>query len=91
LTHHPKGVVPTSKGALTKTKGNYMITTTLDSTFLQEATYDSSRRMLTVVFKNGRTYSYQNVDKTVYDGLINARSSSRFFGANIRGQFTTGS
>ena len=68
-----------------------MITTTLDSTFLQEATYDSSRRMLTVVFKNGRTYSYQNVDKTVYDGLINARSSSRFFGANIRGQFTTGS
>ena len=48
-----------------------MITTTLNSTFLQEATYDSSRRMLTVVFKNGRTYSYQNVDKTVYDGLIN--------------------
>ncbi len=40
-----------------------MITTTLNSTFLQEATYDSSRRMLTVVFKNGRTYSYQNVDK----------------------------
>ena len=68
-----------------------MTTTTLDSTFLQEATYDSSRRTLTVVFKNGRTYSYQNVDKTVFDGLINARSSSRFFGANIRGRFTTGS
>ena len=68
-----------------------MITTTLDSTFLQEATYDSSRRMLTVIFKNGRTYSYQNVDRSVYDGLINARSSSRFFGSNIRGQFTTGS
>ena len=68
-----------------------MITTTLNSTFLQEATYDSSRRMLTVVFKNGRTYSYQNVDKTVYDGLINARSSSRFFSANIAGKFTTGS
>ena len=47
--------------------------------------------MLTVVFKNGRTYSYQNVDKTVYDGLINARSSSRFFGANIAGKFSTGS
>ena len=68
-----------------------MITTTLNSTFLQEATYDSSSRMLTVVFKNGRTYTYQNVDRSVYDGLINARSSSRFFGANIRGQFTTGS
>ena len=68
-----------------------MITTTLNSTFLQEATYDSSRRMLTVVFKNGRTYSYQNVDKTVYDGLISARSSSRYFGTNIVGKFTTGS
>jgi hypothetical protein len=68
-----------------------MITTTLNSTFLREATYDSSSRVLTVVFTNGRTYSYQNVDRSVYDGLINARSSSRFFGANIRGQFTTGS
>ena len=68
-----------------------MITTTLDSTFLQEATYDSSRRTLLVVFKNGRTYTYDNVDRSVYDGLINARSSSRFFGANIRGRFTTDS
>ena len=68
-----------------------MITTTLNSTFLQEATYDSSRRMLTVVFKNGRTYSYQNVDQSVYQGLISADSSSRFFGANIRGRFTTDS
>ena len=68
-----------------------MITTTLDSTFLQEATYDSSRRTLLVVFKNGRTYTYENVDKTVYDGLINARSSSRYFGTNIVGKFTTGS
>ena len=68
-----------------------MITTTLDSTFLQEATYDSSRRTLLVVFKNGRTYTYENVDRSVYDGLINARSSSRFFGANIRGRFTTDS
>ena len=66
-----------------------MITTTLNSTFLQEATYDSSTRALTVVFKNGRTYSYQNVDRSVYDGLINARSSSRFFGTQIRGRFTT--
>ena len=66
-----------------------MITTTLNSTFLQEATYDSSRRMLTVVFKNGRTYSYQNVDQSIFQGLINADSSSRFFGTQIRGRFTT--
>jgi len=67
------------------------LTTTLNSTFLKEAIYDASTRMLTVIFNNGRTYSYQNVDQSVYDGLISARSSSRFFGANIRGKFTTGS
>ena len=67
------------------------MTTTLNSTFLKEATYDNSTRTLTVVFNNGRTYSYQNVDQSVYDGLINARSSSRFFGSEIRGRFTTGS
>ena len=67
------------------------MTTTLNSTFLKEAIYDASTRMLTVIFNNGRTYSYQNVDQSVYDGLISARSSSRFFGANIRGKFTTGS
>jgi hypothetical protein len=67
------------------------MTTTLNSTFLKEATYDNSSRTLTVVFNNGRTYSYQNVDQSVYDGLINARSSSRFFGSEIRGRFTTGS
>lgn len=68
-----------------------MTTTTLNSTFLKEATYNASTRMLTVIFNNGRTYSYKNVDQSVYQGLISADSSSRFFGSNIRGKFTTGS
>ena len=67
------------------------MTTTLNSTFLQEATYNSSRRTLTVVFKNGRTYTYQGVDQSTYQGLISADSSSRFFGANIRDKFSTAS
>jgi len=68
-----------------------MTTTALNSTFLKEASYDTGSRTLTVVFTNGRTYSYQNVDQTIYQGLISADSSSRFFGSNIRGKFTTGS
>ena len=68
-----------------------MTTTTLNSTFLKEATYNASTRMLTVIFNNGRTYSYKNVDQSIYQGLISADSSSRFFGSNIRGKFTTGS
>ena len=67
------------------------MTTTLNSTFLKEATYNQSTRMLTVIFNDGRSYSYKNVDQTIYQGLISADSSSRFFGANIRGKFTTGS
>jgi len=68
-----------------------MTTTALNSTFLKEASYNASTRMLTVIFTNGRTYSYQNVDQTIFQGLISADSSSRFFGSNIRGKFTTGS
>lgn len=65
------------------------MTTTLNSTFLKEASYDNGSRTLTIVFNNGRTYSYQNVDQTIFQGLINADSSSRFFGTQIRGRFTT--
>jgi len=65
------------------------MTTTLNSTFLREASYDDSTNTLTVVFTDGRTYRYQNVDRTIYQGLINADSSSRFFGTQIRGRFTT--
>ena len=66
-----------------------MSNATLNSTFLREASYDDSTSTLTVVFNNGRTYSYQNVDRTVFQGLIDADSSSRFFGTQIRGRFTT--
>jgi hypothetical protein len=66
-------------------------TTTLNSTFLREASFDSSTNTLTVTFTDGRTYRYQNVDQSVYQGLISADSSSRFFGSNIRGRFTTAS
>ena len=66
-----------------------MTTTTLNSTFLKEATYNASTRMLTVIFTNGRTYSYKNVDQSIYQGLISADSSSRFFTSNIRNTFST--
>ena len=68
-----------------------MSTATLNSTFLKEANYNDSTRTLTVIFNNGRTYSYQNVDRSIFQGLIDADSSSRFFGTQIRGRFTTSS
>jgi|TARA_R110000737_G_scaffold117646_1_gene150268 hypothetical protein len=66
-----------------------MTTTPLNSNFLKEATYNAGSRILTVVFTNGRTYSYQNVDQSIYQGLIGADSSSRFFTSKIRNSFST--
>ncbi len=65
------------------------MTTSLNSSFLKEASYDTTSRTLTVTFKNSKSYTYQNVDQSIYQGLITADSPSRFFGSNIRDTFTT--
>ena len=67
------------------------MSTTITSSLIREASYNTTARTLTVVLTSGRRYTYQGVDQSVYQGLISADSSSRFFGANIRGKFTTGS
>lgn len=50
-----------------------------DSTMLANCEYDSKESELTVTFKNGRSYVYKEVDKSVYDDLINAPSAGRYF------------
>jgi|TARA_R110000868_G_scaffold253953_1_gene510566 hypothetical protein len=82
------GVASTLKEALNQQKDN-KLTTTLNSSFLREASYNAGSRTLTVVFSNDKIYTYENVDQSVYQGLITAESSSRFFTSNIRDSFTT--
>lgn len=67
------------------------MSTTITSSLIREASYDTSRRTLTVVLNSGRSYTYQNVDQSVYQGLVSAESAGRFFNRNIVGKFTTGS
>jgi hypothetical protein len=67
------------------------MSTTITSSLIREASYDTSSRTLTVVLTSGRSYTYQNVDQSVYQGLISAESAGRFFNRNIVGRFTTGS
>jgi hypothetical protein len=67
------------------------MSTTITSSLIREASYDTTRRTLTVVLNTGRSYTYQNVDQSVYQGLISAESAGRFFNRNIVGKFTTGS
>lgn len=52
-----------------------------DSAMLASCEYNSSDNELTVTFKNGRSYIYVKVDKSVYDDLINAPSAGRQFNA----------
>ena len=64
-------------------------TTTLNSSVLSEATYDTTTRQLVLTFQNGTIYTYDNVDESVYQGLTTADSAGRFFSANISGRFDT--
>lgn len=52
-----------------------------DSAMLASCEYNSTDSELTVTFKNGRSYTYVDVDKSVYDALINAPSAGRQFNA----------
>jgi hypothetical protein len=45
--------------------------------------------MLVLTFQNGTTYTYSDVDESVFRGLITANSAGQFFGRNISGRFAT--
>lgn len=64
------------------------MTATLNSSLLASASYSPASRTLTVVFNSGKSYTYQNVDISIFDGLRAAESPGRFFGKQIRGAFT---
>jgi hypothetical protein len=65
------------------------MTTTLNSSVIREATYDDTNQQLTLIFQNGTSYVYSNVDESVFRGLTTADSAGRFFSSNISGRFTT--
>lgn len=52
-----------------------------DSAMLASCEYNSTDDELTVTFKNGRSYTYVDVEKQTYDDLINAPSAGRQFNA----------
>jgi hypothetical protein len=56
----------------------------LASSNLESVRYDDAAQVLEVTFKNGGTFSYQNVSAELYAGLIAAPSIGKFFHANIR-------
>lgn len=57
------------------------------STNLSEAEYDPSMKILTLHFRKGGVYEYIEVERDVYDGLLEADSAGKYFHTAIKGKF----
>jgi lysyl-tRNA synthetase class 2 len=49
--------------------------------------YDSDRRRLQLVFRDGSAYTYFDVPPRIYFALLEAPSKGGYFNRNVRGQF----
>lgn len=50
-----------------------------ESSMLLNAYYDTDEKEMTVTFINGRSYTYENVPKDVYEELTTTKSAGRYF------------
>lgn len=57
------------------------------SSHLDQVTYDEAAKLLTIMFKDGRSYQYSGVPKETYLGLQHARSVGEFFYRNIKSRY----
>lgn len=63
------------------------VSASLDSSNLSEAEYDPFMRVLTLHFRKGGVYEYIDVDREVYDGLLESTSAGQYFHSHIKGKF----
>ena len=59
----------------------------VDSSFISEIDYHEKLFILDVKLKNGRTYSYRDVPKRVYNAFLNSDSKGEFFNKNIKKKY----
>lgn len=64
-----------------------MTTVQLTSSFLSHFDFDETTRVLTVHFKNGKSYPYANVDDETIRNFAAAPSHGAHFSAHIKGKF----
>lgn len=51
----------------------------VSSSMLHSAVYNTETKELTVIFANGRSYNYEDVDKAIWDSLVSAKSAGAYF------------
>lgn len=57
----------------------------LSSSNLRRCSYDIETETLRVQFNSGKTYTYEGVPASVYNGLLEATSAGQYFNSNIKG------
>mgnify|MGYP003747505563 CR=1 FL=1 len=62
----------------------------IGSSVLSRAVYDEKLRILTITFKNGKSYSYYNLPQEIWQAFKEADSKGRFFISNIKGKYIEG-
>lgn len=50
-----------------------------NSSMLAGCSYDTETKELTVTFTNGKPYTYEDVDYSIYNNLIEAASAGKYF------------
>jgi YD repeat-containing protein len=56
--------------------------------FFQQVDYDSRERLLTIHFRDGSVYAYQNVPARIFDQLVRSSEPGDFFNDEIRDQYS---
>jgi hypothetical protein len=58
----------------------------IKSSVIRKASFSADGDM-TITFTNGKTYIYEGVSRSVFDGLLSADSAGRYFNLNINGRY----
>ena len=61
----------------------------VDSTSIESVGYDGLSRNLYVKFTSGKFYTYCNVPRNLYIGLIGAKSTGQCFTKHVKGTYET--
>ena len=59
----------------------------VESSNLASVGFDEATKTLEIQFHSGGIYEYDDVEKEIYDELMNAESKGRYFMGQIRGEY----
>lgn len=54
------------------------------SSFLQSCKYDNEKKELTVTFTSGKDYTYEDVERDIYEGFVAAPSAGKYYTSVVK-------